>query len=76
MILTPNTHLYFDFYQSKDIQFEPFAIGGYTPVEKVYNFEPVPSELKGDRTKYVIGAQANLWTEYIPTFKHGYGEYL
>ncbi len=70
VILTPNTHLYFDFYQSKDIQFEPFAIGGYTPVEKVYNFEPVPSELKGDRTKYVIGAQANLWTEYIPTFKH------
>ena len=69
VILSPNTHLYFDFYQSKDTQFEPFAIGGYLPVEKVYSFEPVPKELTGDKAQLVIGAQANLWTEYIKTFK-------
>ena len=70
VILSPNSHLYFDFYQTKDTQLEPFAIGGYLPVEKVYSFEPIPSELKGDTAKLVIGAQANLWTEYIKTFDH------
>ena len=65
VVLSPNTHCYFDFYQSKDVQFEPFAIGGYTPVEKVYSFEPVPSELDEEQAKLVIGAQCNLWTEYI-----------
>lgn len=70
VVLSPNTHCYFDFYQSKDVQFEPFAIGGYTPVEKVYSFEPVPSELDEEQAKLVIGAQCNLWTEYIKTFSH------
>lgn len=68
VVLSPNTHCYFDFYQSKDVQFEPFAIGGYTPVEKVYAFEPVPSALDEEQAKLVIGAQCNLWTEYIKTF--------
>ena len=68
VVLTPNSHLYFDFYQSKDTQFEPFAIGGYTPVQKVYEFEPVPKELSGDVVKHVLGAQCNLWTEYILDF--------
>ncbi|MDY2931311.1 MAG: family 20 glycosylhydrolase [Muribaculaceae bacterium] len=68
VILSPNTHLYFDFYQSKDVQYEPFAIGGYIPVEKVYSFEPIPAELTGDKADLVIGAQANLWTEYILDF--------
>lgn len=69
VIMTPNSHMYFDFYQSKDVQFEPFAIGGYTPVEKVYNLEPVPKELSAEEAKYIIGVQANLWTEYILDFK-------
>lgn len=69
VILSPNTHLYFDFYQTTDTELEPFAIGGYLPVEKVYSFEPVPNELKGEKAKLVVGAQANLWTEYIKTFK-------
>ncbi|MEG2819728.1 MAG: glycoside hydrolase family 20 protein [Muribaculaceae bacterium] len=69
VIMTPNSHMYFDFYQSKDIQFEPFAIGGFTPVEKVYSFEPVPTELTAEEAKYIIGVQANLWTEYILNFK-------
>ena len=68
VVLSPNTHCYFDFYQSKDTQFEPFAIGGYTPVEKVYSFEPVPSALTDEQAKLVIGAQCNIWTEYIKTF--------
>ena len=68
VIQTPNTHMYFDFYQSKDVQFEPFAIGGFIPVEKVYNFEPVPAELTAEQKKLVIGCQSNLWTEYILDF--------
>ena len=55
-------------FRSKDIQFEPFAIGGYIPVEKVYSFEPVPSELTPEQKKLVIGCQSNLWTEYILDF--------
>ena len=69
VILSPNTHLYFDYYQSKDVQFEPLAIGGYVPVEKVYDFEPVPRQLTGEKAKLVYGAQANLWTEYVVDFK-------
>lgn len=64
-IMTPNSHLYFDAYQTLDIDGEPLAIGGYTPVEKVYAFEPVSPELSADERKYIIGTQANLWTEYI-----------
>ena len=69
VIMTPNTYVYFDYYQSTDTDQEPQAIGGYLPLEKVYSFEPVPSSLSADERKYIIGAQANLWTEYIPTFK-------
>ena len=69
VIMTPSTHLYFDFYQSPDQSSEPKAIGGYTPVEKVYNYEPVPAVLTPDEQKHILGVQANLWTEYIPSFK-------
>ena len=67
VIMTPNTYLYFDYYQSTDTEHDPLAIGGYLPLERVYSFEPtagIPEEYK----KYVTGVQANLWTEYIPTF--------
>lgn len=67
VIMTPNTYVYFDYYQSTDTENEPFAIGGYIPLEKVYAFEPVPASLSADEQKYIIGAQANLWTEYIPS---------
>ena len=69
-IMTPNSHLYFDAYQTRDIQDEPLAIGGFTPIEKVYAFEPIPSELNADEQKYIIGTQANLWVEYILDTKH------
>lgn len=68
VIMTPNSYLYFDHYQSRPTESEPMAIGGYSPVSKVYGFEPVPSELKEDEQKYILGAQANMWTEYITTF--------
>ena len=67
VIMTPNSYLYFDYYQSTDTEHDPLAIGGYLPLERVYSFEPtagIPEEYK----KYVTGVQANLWTEYIPTF--------
>ncbi|MDO4971548.1 MAG: beta-N-acetylhexosaminidase [Bacteroidales bacterium] len=68
-ILSPTSHMYFDYYQSKDKDSEPDAIGGYLPEEKVYSFNPIPSELTADEAKHIIGVQANVWTEYIPTFK-------
>ena len=68
VIMTPNTYLYFDYYQTKDKENEPEAIGGYLPVETVYNYEPIPSSLSPEEAKYIIGVQANLWTEYIPNF--------
>ena len=67
VIMTPNSYLYFDYYQSTDTEHDPLAIGGYLPLERVYSFEPtagIPEEYQ----KYVTGVQANLWTEYIPTF--------
>lgn len=68
VIMTPNTYLYFDYYQTKDIDNEPLAIGGYLPLENVYNYEPMPKALSQEEQKYIIGVQANLWTEYIPTY--------
>ena len=70
VIQAPNSHMYFDFYQSRDMEAEPFAIGGYIPVEKVYGFDPVPQELTPEQGKLIMGCQANLWTEYITTFSH------
>ena len=70
VIMTPNTYLYFDYYQAKDVENEPFGIGGYVPLEKVYNYEPMPASLTPEEQKYIKGVQANLWVEYIPTFRH------
>lgn len=69
VVMSPGEFMYFDFYQG-DPQNEPIAIGGYLPLEKVYSYNPVPTELKAENHKYILGAQANLWTEYINDFKH------
>ena len=69
VVMTPNTYLYFDYYQSKDTETEPMAIGGYLPIERVYSYEPMPKSLSSEEQKYIVGVQANLWTEYIPDFK-------
>lgn len=67
VIMTPNSHVYFDHYQSADVDKEPLAIGGFTPLRKVYDYEPIPEELTAEEAKYVKGAQANLWSEYFKT---------
>jgi hexosaminidase len=68
VILTPNSHCYFDHYQSENID-EPLAIGGFLPLEKVYSLNPIPEELTQEEAKFVLGAQGNVWTEYIPNSK-------
>jgi hexosaminidase len=73
VIMSPNSHLYFDHYQFQSPT-EPYAICCFSPVEKVYNYEPIPAELNETEAKYVIGTQANLWTEYIASEKHA--EYM
>ena len=67
-IMTPSSFLYFDYYQTMDTDNEPPAIGGYVPLEKVYSYEPVPQILTPEEAKHIVGVQANLWTEYIPTY--------
>lgn len=69
VIMTPCSHLYFDYYQTDDTDNEPIAIGGYIPVSKVYEFEPIPSGLSDEEAKHILGPQANLWTEYIKDMK-------
>lgn len=72
VVLSPNSCMYFDFYQTKDTDLEPFAIGGYSPVEKVYAFDPwkiIEGKPASARDR-LLGVQANLWTEYIPDFSH------
>ena len=70
VIMTPNTHCYLDYYQSRRIQDEPFAIGGFVNVEKVYSFEPYTPEMTPEQRAHILGVQANLWTEYIKTPEH------
>ncbi|MFH1198426.1 MAG: family 20 glycosylhydrolase [bacterium] len=73
VIMTPVSHCYFDYYQA-DPEFQPKAIGGFTSLKKVYLFEPTPSELTEQQAKHILGAQANLWSEFIPTGSHA--EYM
>ena len=70
VIMVPNNYLYLDYYQSKDYESEPYyAIGGYNPVDKIYNYNPLPASLNETEKAHIIGVQANLWTEYIKDFK-------
>ncbi len=66
VVMTPTSHLYFDYYQSTPDS-EPLANGGVLPLEKTYGFEPVPDSLTAEEAGHVLGAQGNVWTEYIPT---------
>ncbi len=69
VIMSPTDYCYFDYNQG-DAKREPPNIGGFVPLEKVYDYDPMPRELTSDEQKYVLGAQANLWTEYISTPQH------
>ncbi len=74
VVMTPNSHTYFDHYQSANRAAEPLAIGGFTSLEKVYRWEPVPAQLDSIAARRVLGAQGQLWTEYILNPKHA--EYM
>jgi hexosaminidase len=67
VVMSPNTHCYFDYYQSRDTAAEPPAIGGHLPLEQVYDFDPIPAAIAGAHAGHVLGVQGNIWTEYIAT---------
>ena len=69
VVMTPGSPCYFDHYQAGP-EGEPRAIGGMNTLQKVYSYEPIPAELPADKARYVLGAQANLWTEYVTTAEH------
>ncbi|HVX44418.1 MAG TPA: beta-N-acetylhexosaminidase [Mycobacteriales bacterium] len=69
VVMCPTSHVYFDYYQSEDQDAEPLAIGGYVPLEQVYEYNPVPGELS-DHADRVLGSQFQVWTEYMPTPRH------
>jgi hypothetical protein len=70
VVMTPQSHCYFDHYQALDLSLEPRGIGGYTSLQKVIAFEPVPAGLNAEQEKHILGGQANLWTEYIGSAAH------
>jgi len=69
VVMSPTTYCYFDYYQSSH-DIEPLAIGGYLPLEKVYKYDPIPKELNEEQEKFILGGQANLWTEYMGSMDH------
>lgn len=70
VVMTPGNYMYFDFYQA-DPKTQPYAIGGYTPIKKVYSYNPVPTDsLTDEESQHILGVQANTWTEYIQTPDH------
>lgn len=73
VIMSPNSHCYIDHYQSADKENEPLAIGGNLPWQKVYSFDPCEG-VPADKQSHILGAQCNLWTEYIAT--NEYLEYM
>jgi hexosaminidase len=70
VVMTPESYTYLDLYQAEDPAHEPRAIGGYLPLEKAYAYNPIPSDLPVNKTHHVLGAQAQIWTEYISTTEH------
>ena len=64
-IMTPRRFMYFDRYQSRDVSNEPFGIGGYLPVQRVYNYEPYPEGMTDEEKAHILGVQANIWSEYV-----------
>ncbi len=73
VIMTPSFALYFDYYQA-DPETQPLAIGGFTSTKGVYNYYPLPKKLADNEVKYILGAQGNVWSEYMATPE--YVEYM
>jgi hexosaminidase len=70
VVMSPTKFCYLDYYQSTNHATEPKAIGGYLPLSKVYSFDPMPEKLDPQYQAHILGGQGNLWTEYVPNFKH------
>jgi len=70
VVMSPSKFCYLDHYQSTNHATEPRAIGSYLPLQTIYSFEPIPEKLAPESQSHVLGAQANLWTEYVPNFRH------
>ena len=70
VVMSPLADCYFDHYQSEDHSTEPHAIGGFLPLQQVYEFEPLPPALNPQFENHILGAQANVWTEYMPSLQH------
>ncbi len=66
VVMAPGDCTYFDHYQWVIPRLEPLAIGGFLPIEQVYQFEPVPAELTQTEAQHILGGQAQLWSEFIP----------
>ncbi|MGM0376121.1 MAG: glycoside hydrolase family 20 protein [Bacteroidota bacterium] len=69
VVMTPGSPCYFDHYQAGP-EGEPLAFGGMNTLKDVYDYDPIPSQLEEEKAKHVLGAQGNVWTEYIPTLSH------
>jgi hexosaminidase len=74
VVMAPTSHTYFDYYQARPVESEPLAIGGYLPLDTVYAFDPLPADLEPQYAPHVLGAQGQVWTEYISTPKQA--EYM
>jgi hexosaminidase len=74
VVMSPEEYCYLDLYQSRNRLAEPPAAGAYLPLQKVYNFEPMPAGLTLEQQRRVLGSQANLWTEYVSSLRHA--EYM
>ena len=74
VVMAPGSHTYFDHYQSADTTTEPLAIGGFLPLDTVYAYDPIPTALTPEEARHVLGAQGQLWSEYIPDPKRA--EYM
>ena len=70
VVMSPLADCYFDHYQSENHSTEPHAIGGFLPLNQVYAFEPIPANLDPKYQSHILGAQANEWTEYMPSIRH------
>jgi len=73
-VMTPNVYCYLNYYQSTNHSTEPRAQGGYIPLQKVYAFDPIPTNLSASAQSHILGAQGNLWTEWIASLPHA--EYM
>jgi hexosaminidase len=74
VVMSPNDDCYLDHYQSRDHAKEPRAIGGFLPLSKMYAYEPIPPSLEPEFQPHILGAQGNLWTEFVPNLRHA--EYM